>query len=266
MKKTVFVLFAIGIIIFTAMALEAAQVTLAWNFSSGATGYKVYYGTESRVYNAPDDAGDADHFTLNLDPGDYKFAITAYNNYGESDYSEEVVAVISPDPIIVENGTGIGNWERMSGLGAVVSDYNAEGDYNYLKFSSTGATALTKFRLDLSAVADSYSLHFNSQCSWTFLAAPTNTMFLIAVETTQGSRNLYYRFLDTNSGTAIASNLIFGIGIALKDSQWHTISRNLQADLQLFQPANDILRVNYFHCFVYGLGETLLVREIKFLP
>lgn len=69
---------------------EAAEVTLKWNTVDKADGYKVYYGAESQVYNEPEDAGDNITHTLTLDPGTYYFAVTAYNNYGESGYSIEI--------------------------------------------------------------------------------------------------------------------------------------------------------------------------------
>jgi len=74
----------------------SADVTLKWNSVAEADGYKVYYGTVSEVYNIHEDAGNQTSYTITLDPGTYYFALTAYNVYGESGYSEEV------GPIIIE--------------------------------------------------------------------------------------------------------------------------------------------------------------------
>ena len=79
----------IYITFFTALA-HSADVTLQWNSVEEADGYKVYYGTASETYSSPDDVGDQTSHTLSLDPGTYYFAVTAYNNYGESGYSDEV--------------------------------------------------------------------------------------------------------------------------------------------------------------------------------
>lgn len=70
------------------------SVTLDWNKSAGATGYKVYYGTESGKYVTPVDVGnkvktvlDEEHLTYGTK---YYFVVTAYNDAGESKYSNEV--------------------------------------------------------------------------------------------------------------------------------------------------------------------------------
>lgn len=68
----------------------ASSVTLKWNPVEYATGYKVYYGNASRDYVTPKDAEALTTYTLTLDPGTWFFAVTAYNDYGESDYSVEV--------------------------------------------------------------------------------------------------------------------------------------------------------------------------------
>ena len=71
-----------------------ATATLFWNPVPDATGYKMYYGTASHMYETPVDVGNATTGVLTLDPGDYFFAVTAYNDHGESGYSVEVSATI----------------------------------------------------------------------------------------------------------------------------------------------------------------------------
>jgi chitinase len=83
-----------------AMLLVAAQssaITLAWNASTGATGYLIYYGRASQTYDVSVDAGPAVQVSIGgLIPGStYYFAATAYNATGESLFSNEVSAVIS---------------------------------------------------------------------------------------------------------------------------------------------------------------------------
>ena len=91
----VLVLFSVGV--------NAATVTVQWNAVDTATGYRVYYGTQERVYIQPKEAGlDAGNSTtysltipqVNDDVG-YHFAVTAYNQYGESDYSIEAIGMIT---------------------------------------------------------------------------------------------------------------------------------------------------------------------------
>ncbi|HEY3276900.1 MAG TPA: fibronectin type III domain-containing protein [Syntrophorhabdaceae bacterium] len=72
---------------------HAAQATAKWNSVSNASGYKVYYGSQSRSYSSNVNAGTATTYTVaNLAAGTtYYFALTAYNSSGaESGYSSEV--------------------------------------------------------------------------------------------------------------------------------------------------------------------------------
>jgi hypothetical protein len=80
----------------------AAEITLAWDANDEATltGYRVYYGTRSRVYHSSIDVGNATSCAVsNLKNGTvYFFAATAVDSYGlESDYSNEVTVAFGPD-------------------------------------------------------------------------------------------------------------------------------------------------------------------------
>jgi hypothetical protein len=91
---------------FTLFSLSApnahsAQVNLAWDASTdpNVVGYKVYYGTSSRSYQAVIDVGKSSTCTIsNLAEGvTYYLAATGYDTSGaESDFSNE--AVFSPSP------------------------------------------------------------------------------------------------------------------------------------------------------------------------
>ncbi len=62
------------------------------------TGYKIYYGTESRNYTFDADVGDYESVTISgLEPGKkYYFAVTAYDlNGNESDFSKEISYPVS---------------------------------------------------------------------------------------------------------------------------------------------------------------------------
>lgn len=74
----------------------ADTVTLAWDASSGATGYKIYYGTAPHTYSTILDVGNVLTYPVpNLGPGTYYFAVTAYNAQGESSFSNEVSKIIA---------------------------------------------------------------------------------------------------------------------------------------------------------------------------
>ena len=77
---------------------SAAQTKLAWDAETDPTvmGYKVYYGTASRTYGTPINVGNlttyiVQHLSLGVT---YYFAVTAYNQFGESGYSNEVSGMI----------------------------------------------------------------------------------------------------------------------------------------------------------------------------
>jgi hypothetical protein len=74
---------------------HSAEVTLMWdqNDPMSVTGYYVYYGLESGSYTTKIDAGYDSQYTLfDLDDlTSYYIAVTAYNEFGESDYSEEII-------------------------------------------------------------------------------------------------------------------------------------------------------------------------------
>jgi hypothetical protein len=88
----------VGLILLTGIGQAAAvtDITLAWNANpeSDIAGYKVYSGTNSRLYSAVVDVGNLTTVTLsNLVAGNiYFLALTAYDTTAlESDFSQEIV-------------------------------------------------------------------------------------------------------------------------------------------------------------------------------
>ncbi len=90
-----FSLFLFGCVFFLSFPCQSAQVVLQWDPSSGpVAGYRIYYGTSSRVYDSSLDVGNTTTCTVsNLQDGpSYYFAATAVGTSGEeSDYSVEAV-------------------------------------------------------------------------------------------------------------------------------------------------------------------------------
>ena len=81
------------------------SVSLAWDVpttyndgtpATGMVGFKIYYGTSSRMYTHIIDVKNMSSHTINsLFHGTYYFAITAYDSSGiESDYSTELSKTI----------------------------------------------------------------------------------------------------------------------------------------------------------------------------
>jgi hypothetical protein len=73
----------------------SADITLAWDHNDQVpiTGYYVYHGLESGNYTTKIDVGSTPQYTLvGLDDlQSHYIAVTAYNEFGESDFSEEII-------------------------------------------------------------------------------------------------------------------------------------------------------------------------------
>ena len=112
-----------------------ATVTLSWeaNTEPDLEGYKIYYGTASRVYPNVIDVGNVASFTLTIEAGvDIYAALTAYDISGnESGYSSELVfnsseGTAGSPPVL----TPIGNKQTSEGqeLSFTISATDADGD------------------------------------------------------------------------------------------------------------------------------------------
>ena len=142
---------------------NAAQVTLAWDQSTGAAGYKIYSGTTSDSYTWVVDVGNTTSYTTGTltDGYTYYFAATAYDaSRLESDYSDEVSynAVpcsysISPTSASFTTSGGSGNiivitqsgcaWSASSGVSWITitsgSTGSGSGTVAYSVASNSGA-------------------------------------------------------------------------------------------------------------------------------
>lgn len=86
----------------------AADATFSWtpNEESG-TGYKIYYGNQSRTYDSHVDVGTPEVMNGSMqgtvtglvEGQTYYFAATAYNDFAESAYSTEVVYAVPDKPV-----------------------------------------------------------------------------------------------------------------------------------------------------------------------
>ena len=91
-------------LLLTALSLNAASVIVGWDqnpVADNITGYKVYWGTNSRTYFWTNSvSGTNTQATLtNLSNGQrYSIAVTAVNPLGESDYSAELTYTVPAVP------------------------------------------------------------------------------------------------------------------------------------------------------------------------
>jgi hypothetical protein len=95
-------LICLALMVAWSVPLFSGDVTLSWdpNSESDLAGYRIYYGTSSRTYDASIDAGMATTLTVTgLGLETYYFSATAYNSSGaESPFSNEVVKIFQPLP------------------------------------------------------------------------------------------------------------------------------------------------------------------------
>jgi hypothetical protein len=115
--------------LFSQGIVYAAPITLAWDSSSGAVGYKIYSGTTSNSYSWVVDVGNVTSYTTtDLTNGYiYYFAATAYDSSSrESDYSSEVsytntTANTTQTTYIISASAGTGGTISPSGSVSVTS-------------------------------------------------------------------------------------------------------------------------------------------------
>ena len=112
--------------------IYAAQVTLAWDASVGSVeGYKIHYGATSGDYDYSANVGNSINCTISgLQEGaTYYFAVTAYNNIAESDYSNEILYTIPFDnPNVDSDGDGIVDAEEINIYGTHPNKLDTDGD------------------------------------------------------------------------------------------------------------------------------------------
>jgi len=104
---------ALALLLTTTIA-SAGEVQLSWDPSANADGYRVYRGPSSGAYGPPTDVGNTTSTPVNGldDCAPSYFAVTAYNQGGESIHSEEVsswprAVLTAASPTVVERGTAV---------------------------------------------------------------------------------------------------------------------------------------------------------------
>lgn len=110
----------------------AGQIRLTWNASAEpVSGYRLYYGLSSGNYTDNVDVGKVTTYTLTeLQDGlTYYIAATAYNNAGESGYSNEASGEPTPDDITPP--ADVSNFQAIPGDGRVTLSWinPPDGDF-----------------------------------------------------------------------------------------------------------------------------------------
>jgi hypothetical protein len=123
----------------------AVTVTAMWdpNAEPNIAGYKLSYGTQTGVYGTVIDVGNVTSYSLSLNPGQYYFAVQAYNTDGLiSPYSIEVPYLVTTGtaPAIVSvtpNSGPVGTPVAIAGSGFGVSQGTSTVSFNSVTASPT---------------------------------------------------------------------------------------------------------------------------------
>jgi hypothetical protein len=100
MKKIIMCLFVGAIVMLSFIPCWPFSVIVRWgpNTESDLAGYKVYHGTESRLYDTSVDTGMVTSQEISglIEGVTYYFAVTAYNTGGIESYFSEEVSFLEP--------------------------------------------------------------------------------------------------------------------------------------------------------------------------
>jgi len=233
-----------------------SQTTLAWdpNQSSEFVGYRLHYGDSSRSYSATVDVGNQITCTVaDLARGlTYYFAVTAYQYGRESDFSNEV------SQIIYEDGEdfALSGWDFCNddaGGGNINNVFDEDRQRNVIELTGSGLRNCYRLRRpDFTDWNNSsqFVIQWSMKCSEFFRV-------VLLARTTAGLRYLRYSPVEGNAFLK-EPHFDFGLGGSASDGQWHTFTRDLQADLDMARTGVTILEVK--RLLIRGSGR---VDDIK---
>jgi hypothetical protein len=257
-----FAAFASAIFCLLAFATNVypAQTSLAWdpNQPSEVAGYRLHYGDSSRSYSADVDVGNQTTCTVaDLAIGlTYFFAVTAYDQYGrESDFSNEVSQTIYEDG---EDFT-LSGWDFCSqdvGGGNINNVFDEDRQSNVIELKGSGLRNCYRLRRpDFTGWNNSsqFVIQWSMKYSEFFRVA-------LVTRTTAGLCYLGYSPVEENA-FGEESYLDFGLGSSASDGQWHTFTRDLQADINMALPGTTILEVKRFLIRGSGSVDDIRMRQ-----
>ncbi|MBT8146255.1 MAG: fibronectin type III domain-containing protein [Gammaproteobacteria bacterium] len=116
------------------------QVSVSWNSVANASGYRILVGSSSREYHSEFDTSGLTTVGGNVDDGTYYLAIQAYNQFSESEPSEEIVITVGQNgtplaaptdlDVQVDNETVTISWGAVFGASGYKAQYGpAPGQY-----------------------------------------------------------------------------------------------------------------------------------------
>ena len=163
-----------------------------------------------------------------------------------------------PTSVMYENSEdgSTSRWRVYSGHGAITNVFDNDKQSRVINLS--GSNTSSGYRLRTSSNSDWHDTNHHI-ISWD-MKYSQNYVVYIATRTSKGFRYIYYTNSNSNGG-GTSTYVHHGLGnLGLKDGTWHTVVRDLDADLKEFQPDNTITRVDAF--LIRGTGR---VDDIKLL-
>ncbi len=91
------------------------------------------------------------------------------------------------------------------------------------------------------------------------------SMIFVNIETAQGHRFLYYTPRSSDRGRINDEYIHHGLGNRAQDGLWNTFTRNLEADLQEFDPGNTLVSVNGILIRGSGQMDNIMMSPNEFV-
>jgi len=155
---------------------------------------------------------------------------------------------------IYEDGTSLdtSKWSiyaNDSGTATIANIYDDTHHSNVIEFSGDGLS--DGFKIGDTRGASRWNNTQEKTLTWSMNYSEDVAIY-IALKTTDGTRYLKYTNSDTDNGYHRGS-IHHGLGSNITNGTWRTFTRDLEADLQEFDPSNTITAVNAF--LIRGSGK-----------
>jgi hypothetical protein len=170
-----------------------------------------------------------------------------------------------PDPLVhvyedAENGNTLG-WSVNDAIpsGATIMNlYDGVRSSNVIELTGDGTkNSFLLVKDNGGNWRDQYKV-----LQWSMQYAEQFTV-VIKVKTKDGLRNLIYSPVN-NDNLGTGSTIHHGLGSSLKNGSWHTVTRDLQYDLQEAQPTNELLEILQFQ--IKGTGRLDDIQTLSRIP
>jgi hypothetical protein len=187
---------------------RAGNATVAWDASTGATGYRLYYGTTSSAYSESIDVADARSYTVNnlTDGQKYYFAAVSYDFSGkQSGFSNEVSTTITASTqyllSVLTNGTGTGTVSGVGiNCGSVCSDSYGPGTAVTLTATPASGSTFAGWSGGGCSGTGTCTVTMNAATSVT--ATFNSSIMTYTITTTTSGNGTISALNNTNVGTA----------------------------------------------------------------